>query len=63
MHDKNKDTKKFYITEEISFKWPFFDSIAKSLISNPTKSLWSNVFAKIVHEFLLLTFFSKKAPS
>ena len=38
MHDKNKDTKKFYITEEISFKWPFFDSIAKSLNSNPTKS-------------------------
>ena len=63
MHDKNKDTKKFYKTEEISFKWLLFDSIAKSLISNPTKSLWSSFFAKIVQEFLLLTFFSKKAQS
>ena len=31
MHDKNKD-KKFYITWEISLKWTFFDSIAKSRI-------------------------------
>ena len=31
MYDKNKDTK-FYRTEEISFKWLFFDSIGKSQI-------------------------------
>ena len=29
----------------------FFDSIAKSLILNPTKSLWWSLFANIVNEF------------
>ena len=31
--------------------WYFFDSIAKSLILNPTKSLWWSVYANIVNEF------------
>ena len=63
MYERNKDTKTFNITGVISFKWLFFDSIAKSLISNPTKSLWWNFLAKIVNEFLLLTFFAKKTPT
>ena len=63
MHARNKDTKTFYVTGEMSLKWLFFDSIAKSLISNPTKSLWWSFFAKIVKEFLLSTFFAKKAPT
>ena len=46
-----------------SFKWLSFDSIAKSCIQNPTKSLWWSFFAKLVNNFQLLTFFCKKAPS
>ena len=49
MHEKNKETKTFYMTGEISFRWLFFYSIAKSLISNPTKSLWWSFFAKTVN--------------
>ena len=38
----------------------FFDSITKSRIQNPIKSLWWSFFAKIVNNFQLLTFFAKK---
>ena len=58
VHDKNKD-KKFYITGEMSFKCYFIDSIAKSHIFNPTKSLWWSFFVTIINDFYLLTFFAK----
>ena len=38
----------------------FFDSIAKSHIQNPIKSIWWSVFAKIVPKFQLSTIFAKK---
>ena len=38
----------------------FFDSIAKSGIQNPIKSLWWSFFGKIVNDFQLLTVFAKK---
>ena len=37
-----------------------FDSIAKSHIGNPLKSIWWNFFGKIVNEFQLSTVFAKK---
>ena len=49
---------KFYITGEITFKQQYLDSIAKSCIQIPTKSLWWSFFTKIVN-FQLLTFFQR----
>ena len=37
-----------------------FDSIAKSHIGNPLKSIWWSFFGKIVNEFQLSTVFAKK---
>ena len=48
---------KFYITGKISFKWLLFDTIGKSPIQHPTKSLWRT---KIVNDFQLITFSTKK---
>ena len=39
------------IIEEISFKWLFFVTIAKSCIQNPTKNLMWSLFAKVVNNF------------
>ena len=38
----------------------FFDSIAKTRIQNPIKSLWWRFFAKILNDFYVQTFFGKK---
>ena len=60
MHDKNKDTKRFTELGKYLLNGYFFDSIAKSRIWNPVKSLWWRFFAKIVNDFKPLTFFAKK---
>ena len=60
MHDKKKDTKSFRELRKNLLNGYFFDSIAKSRIKNIIKSLRWSFFAKIVHDFWLLTFFWKK---
>ena len=45
MYDKNKD-KKFYRTEELSFKFLLFDSIGKSQIYNPIKKSMVELYCK-----------------
>ena len=40
------------MTRGVSFKWLFFDSIAKRCISNQTKTLWLRFFAEIVDEIV-----------
>ena len=60
MHDKNKDKKVLHNWGNIFKMNDFFDTIAKSRIQNPIKSLWWSFFAKIVNDFYKLTFFAKK---
>ena len=46
---------------EISFKCQFFLTVmSRDVFRNPIKSLWWNVFAKIVNDFQQLTIFAKK---
>ena len=59
MHGENKD-KKFDITGKYLLNGCFFDSISKSRVQNPTKSLSRSFFAKTVNDFQLLTFFAKE---
>ena len=40
MHDKKKDTKSFTELRKYLLNGFFFDSIGKSQIPNPIKSLW-----------------------
>ena len=61
MHDKKKDTKKFNIFGEISFKWLFCDSIAKRFYFKPNQRSMVKLFAKKGNEYLLLTFFEKSS--
>ena len=50
MHGENKD-KKFDITGKYLLNGYFFDSISKSRVQNPTKSLSCSFFAKTVNDF------------
>ena len=57
MHDKNKDTKSFTELRKYLLNGYFFDSIAKSRIQNPIKSLWWSFFAKIIQWLFQTGFF------
>ena len=57
MHDKNKDTKNFYVTGENIFQMAIFRQYCQELYF---ESLWWNFFEHIVNEFLLLIYFTKK---
>ena len=60
MYYKDKD-KKFYITGEISFKWLFFDSIAKPYLE-PNQKAMVELFLKNSQRLLAVNFSRKKAP-
>ena len=52
MHDKNKDTKNFYVTWEISLKWILFWQYRQGLyLEFNQKSMVELFFAKIVNNF------------
>ena len=59
MYDTNKDTKSFTKLGKMTIKMTVFDSIAKSCIQNPTKSLLTFFATKPHHKCSTC---SKKAP-
>ena len=54
--------KKFYRTEEISFKWlPFLTVLPRAVFITQSKGYGGAFLQKIIINFQLLTFFAKKA--